>query len=152
MTGVERAVYETAEVKELIKDLLENVLRSYLNGLTIDDGITRRGAGFDFNNQLPEKERERIKDALLEWGYELKQITVMDFDLEAEVVRARGQVHIEKRKAEAAEAVAQRQAIEWIEVIVEMMARAREKNQKRLRQRLKRTLNFAASSWIMLKN
>lgn len=127
MTGIERIIYEVENWKELVRDLLENTFRSYFSTLTINEGMNEAKAGYEWKNKLPENERDRLEETLASWGLELMQATVMDFDLEPEIVRARGQIHIEERRAEASKAIARRQAIEWIKVILEMMAQARGK-------------------------
>lgn len=127
MSGVERAVYEIGTWRKAVKDLLESTLRSFLNTLTIDEGITLARAGFNLKNNLPEKEQERLRDVLSRWGFELMQITVMDFELEQRLVEARGGVHISQREAEAAEHIRVRRARETIGTVIQMMAESRNK-------------------------
>ncbi len=69
-TGVYRAIYEIKNWRTAIRDLVENAIRSYLNSLTIDKGITKKAAGFDLTNRFPKKEKERITNALDIWGFE----------------------------------------------------------------------------------
>lgn len=129
-TGVYRATYATDDWEIYIRDLLENAIRSYLNGLTIDRGITQKGAGFDLKNKFPPKEVERITGALDLIGFGLDRVTIMDFDLDAPLLRARGAVQIRKREAEAAEYVRDRRAIETIGTLIQMAAKATGKTAK----------------------
>lgn len=132
MTGVERAIYEVANWRTFAQDLVENAVRTFLNRMTIDEAITLAKPGYDLVNHdpdigLPNEELERIEGALAGWGFELKRITIQDFDLEPELVRARGEVQIRKKEAEAAKFVAQRRSEEIFGAIVEMLARSRGK-------------------------
>ena len=127
-----RAIYEVANWREAITVLIENALRTLLNGFTIDEAITMAKPGYDLANHdpasgLPNDELKRIEGALSGWGFELKRITVQDFDLDPDLVKARDQVQIRKKEAEAATFVAQRRAEETLGVITEMLARSRGK-------------------------
>lgn len=125
--GVYRAIYEIQNWREAIKDLIENAVRPYLSKLTIDEAITMAKSGFDLVNHdpdvgLPNDELAKIESALAEWGFELKRITIGDFDLEPELVEARGRVQIRKKEAEAAQYVRQRRAQETMGALIQMMA------------------------------
>ncbi len=98
MTGTERAIYNISNWRMAAKDLLENALRSFLNTLYIDEGITQARAGFDLRNSLPKEEQGRLEDTLARWGFDLRQVTIMDFDLEPELVKARGEIHRRKKQ------------------------------------------------------
>lgn len=122
MTGVERAIYEIQNWRIATQELMENALRSYLNGLTIDEGITMGRAGYDLKNSLPNDEVDRISAVLAGWGFEFPRITVQDFDLSEELLRARETVQIRQREAEAAQYVRQRRAQETMGALIQMMA------------------------------
>ena len=121
-TGVYRAIYEIENWRVYIRDLLENAIRSYLNGLTIDEGITQKCAGFDLRNKFPPEEITRITEALDRIGFKIVRITIEDFDLEPELVKARGEIQIRKRAAEAAQYERERRARETIGALIQMMA------------------------------
>ncbi len=123
-TGVYRAIYRIDNWREAVRGLIENAIRSHLNGLTIDDGITEKGAGFDLKNKLPEKEVERIQSALDGWGFEFMRVTVEDFELDPEIIKARGEVQKSQREAEAAEFKKKEMARETIGAFVQMIAEA----------------------------
>ena len=101
-TGVYRAIYGVRNWRDALRDLIENVIRSHLNSLTIDEGITKKKAGFDMRNSFPKEERDRMENSLAIWGLEALQVIVQDFDLDPEIVKARGEVQKRKREAEAA--------------------------------------------------
>lgn len=124
LTGVFRAIYNIQNWRVAIKDLLENALRSYLNTLTIDEGLTAARAGYELLNRLPEEEQGRLQHTLARWGLELMQVTIGDFDLEPELVKARGEVHKRERAAEAAQHVRVQLARETIGYVIQMMAEA----------------------------
>lgn len=102
-SGVYRAIYKVGNWKEAIIDLIENATRSYLNGLAIDEALTAGRAGFDISNHLPGEESNRLRITLLRWGFRLERITITDFDLEAELVKERGEIQVQKAKKKAAE-------------------------------------------------
>ena len=128
MTGVERAVYQIANWRTAIRDVLENALRTYLNSLTINEAITQRRGGYDvIGNGLAQQdaaEAQAIREKLATWGFELHRTTIQDFDLEPELVRARGQVQVAQRKAEAAVFERRTRAQGTIGALVQMMAEA----------------------------
>jgi len=125
--GTYRSVYDISDWSNAVRDLLENAARTYLNSLTIDEAIVMAKAGFDLathspQSGIPNKELKKIERALAEWGFELKRITIQDFDLEPELVKARGEVQIRKREAEAAKYVRSRRAEETMGTLMYMMA------------------------------
>jgi len=122
LMGAYRATYEIADVKESIKTTIENAARSYLNGLTIDVGLTQRGAGFDLKNKFPGDEIRRLDETLAKWGFEFYRVSVEDFDLEPDLVRARGEIQKRKRAADAAIEEAKIRARENIGALIEMIA------------------------------
>lgn len=123
-TGVFRAIYNIKNWRIAIEELAENASRSYLNSLTINVGLTEKGAGFDLTNKFPGEEQERIKNALSDWGWELTRITITDLDLEKELVEARGRVQIQEKQAEAAKYEREKIARETVGALVQMMAEA----------------------------
>ena len=123
-TGVYRTIYKVKNWREALRDLIENFVRSYLNSLTIDEGITKKKAGFDLRNSFPKKERERMEDSLAIWGLELLQVTVQDFDLDPEIVQARGEVQKRIREAEAAGHEKRIRAFETMGALIQMIAEA----------------------------
>lgn len=140
-TGAYRAIYEIANWRVAIRDLVENALRSYLNGLTIDEAITMARAGYDLvtadpDSGLPNHQIERIKGVLSGWGFELMRITITDFDLEPELVNARDIVHIRQRAAVAARFVAQQRAEESVGALIEMLAISRGRTAEEIRKEI----------------
>ena len=81
---------------------MENAVRSYLNSLTLEDGLTLGGAGFDLSDRLPEVEAARVRNDLAVMGFDLVRITMMDFDLPEELVKARGEIQEQNAKKLAA--------------------------------------------------
>lgn len=142
-TGTYRSVYEIADWIVAAKNLIENALRSFLNGLTIDEAISMARAGYDLVSPrgdvgLPNHEIARIKRALAQWGFELKRITITDFDLEPELVKARGEVQIRQREAEASAYLARGRANETIGTVIESMAKSRGKSPKEIQRLIER--------------
>ena len=121
-TGVYRAIYEINNWRTAIKNLVENAIRSYLNGLTIDKGITKKGAGFDLKNKFPPTERNRINKTLDCWGFELLMVTVMDFDLEPDLVKARGEVQKRRREKDGAIEIREIRALETMGSLISMIS------------------------------
>jgi regulator of protease activity HflC (stomatin/prohibitin superfamily) len=131
-TGILRAVYEVDAWRIYIKNLLENAIRSYLNGLTIDVGITEKEAGYDLKNRFPEDERIRIIDALRQIGFELVRITIVDFDLDSSLVQAREKRHLSQKQAEAAVFDAKTRATETAGTVIAAIARIRGKTEEEI--------------------
>ncbi len=124
-TGIYRAIYMIRDWRGAIRDSLENALRSYLNGLTIDEGITAARAGYDLTkNRIPKSELTPLRKSLRTWGFRLLRVTVGDFDLEPELVRARGEVHIREREKDAAVAVSETRARETMGALIRMIAQS----------------------------
>jgi len=135
-TGVFRATYHIRNRKEAIRDRLENAIRSYLNGLTIQEGIEMARGGYDLlgPNGISEDETDRLKGVFEDWGIILHAITIGDFDLELDLVRARGELHKRLKEKEAAVFLSEKRAIESGETVIEMMARTRGKKVDEIRQ------------------
>lgn len=128
-TGVFRAVYFVLNWRDRAVELLENAVRSYLATLTIDEALPKKRGGFDLltANRIPKSEKSKIKKALDQWGLELLRITVTDFDLEPDLVRARGDVQKKKRAVETAEFEKKVRAHETVGALIQMLAEARGK-------------------------
>lgn len=137
-TGVYRAVYEVGNWKVATRDLLENAIGSYLRGLKLDTGIrmTGGGAGFDLQDRLPEEEKERIREINDRRGIELLQITIQDFDLDPDLVKARGEVQKRQREADAATHERKKRARETMGSLVQMMAEATGANIREIREEI----------------
>ena len=157
--GPYRAIYRIADWRASIKDVAENALRTYLNRLTIDEAITMQKAGFDLVNRdpkkgIPNEELEKLIDSLASWGWELKRITVGDFDLEPELVQARGEVQVNKKKAESAMFVKITRAQETVGTLIGMMAEIMGVSNKKIQEEirnnpsLRRELNLRAQEMI----
>jgi regulator of protease activity HflC (stomatin/prohibitin superfamily) len=140
-TGVYRAIYLIANWRVAVRDLIENALRSYLNGLTIDEAITMAKAGYDLTTTTPElglpnHEIERIRGVLSGWGFELMRITITDFDLEPDLVAARGEVQKRERAADAARHEARIRALETTRTLIEMMSQFMGLTPEQVQQRI----------------
>ncbi len=128
-TGVYRAIYKTPDWKEFIEDRLENALRSYLNAFTIDEVLTAAKAGFNLADHrpdigLPNNELKLIEGDLEKWGFELLRITITDFDLPSAIKKARDDVQVRERQAEAAKFERVKRARETMGVLIQMVAEA----------------------------
>jgi len=121
-SGVYRAIYSVDNWRARITELLENATRSYLSTLTIDDALTQKRGGFDVANSLPPEESKKIRETLKAWGFDLMRVTITDFDLEPDLVEARGEVQKRKREAEAAEYEKKVRARETVGALVQMIA------------------------------
>jgi regulator of protease activity HflC (stomatin/prohibitin superfamily) len=123
--GVYRAVYHIKDRKGAIRDRLENAVRSYLNSLTIEEGLEAARGGFNIYNRIetsqPEDAKE-IKAAFDDWGILLHTITIGDFDLEPDLVKTRGELHKRVKEREAAAEVAQQRAKETVGTLVNMLS------------------------------
>ncbi len=113
-----KMVYSVRDVKESTVDLLENAVRSYLNSLNIKEGIEKGGGGYDVLNDVERNEKKTkkqdkgVREKIEEYGLEVNKITIGDFDLSDEVIRARESVLKAKRSAEAARSIAIQKALE----------------------------------------
>ncbi len=130
-SGVYRATYYILE--HYIKGtqtLLANSLRSYLNSLVIDEGLSKGRAGYnllqpdkDGKERIPQKEVDRIKTALKRWGVSLFRVTVEDFDLPPALVTIRQERHKKEKEKEASPFVAERRAEETVGTMFQMLKR-----------------------------
>ena len=122
MSGVERAKYGPDEWETSIVDIIENATRSYLNGLAIDEALKAGKAGFDIANHFPKEEPIRIKVILLRWGFTLERVTISDFDLEKNIVDARGKIQEAETKKKSAKDTTYAEAYEVMGKYLSMIA------------------------------
>ena len=85
-------------------------------------------------NGISKKETNRLKGAFEDWGTIVHTITIGDFDLEPDLVRARGELHKRLKEREAAVFLSEKRAIESCGAALEMMARLRGKKVDEIRQ------------------
>jgi regulator of protease activity HflC (stomatin/prohibitin superfamily) len=124
-TGVWRAAYVApSDIKGAIKAQIENAVGSYLNRLDLDEGITEQQARFDIWTKLPDVERQRVDQIIKRWGYEVRSIVIKDFDLEPDVVKARGRLHQLEKEAQAATEEQKIRARQTVGVALESLALA----------------------------
>lgn len=111
-----KMVYGVIDVKAATISVLENASRSYLNGLSIEEGITEGRAGYDILKGMKDKgkkeELDGVKGALMNWGLEIRRVTVTDYDLDKAIINAREGVFKAERDAVAAESRALQKALE----------------------------------------
>jgi regulator of protease activity HflC (stomatin/prohibitin superfamily) len=103
-----KAIYGVSDWRIAIRDLLENALRSYLNSLTIEEGLQLGKAGYDFLERIPGHEKDGVIKAASNWGVKINRVVVADFDLDKTVIEARENV----LKSERAQAAAAFEAIQ----------------------------------------
>ena len=108
--SVYRSVYVAEDLDLRIEELMENALRSFLNGMKIKDALEGGRAGYDFIPNLPEERRNGILAAMDGWGLELLRATAEDFDLSDEIIGAREFVFRQERERDAAKAMAEKSA------------------------------------------
>lgn len=142
--GAYRAIYEIANWRTSIRDLIENAVRSYLNRLTIDEAISMAKAGFDLANYdsnvgLPSSELQKIEKSLARWGFDLIRITVGDFELEPELVEARGKIQIRRKESEAAQYLKVQRARETMGSLIQMMAESTGKEASQIQEEISRS-------------
>lgn len=98
-----RMVYVVERVAEQTISLVENALRGFLSGMTVDEGL-KLGKGDvldEMSNQVPDTVTA-LRDAISPWGWNLCKIVLPDFKLGDVIVKAREAV----LKEEAATKVA----------------------------------------------
>lgn len=136
--GVYRVIYHVDNWRKRTTELLENAVRSYLATLTIDEALTRQRGGYDLlgANRIPSTEKNKIKKALERWGLDLLRVTVTDFDLEPDLVKARGEVHKRKRAVEAAEQERKVRAFETTGALIQMIAESTGKSPEEIQQEI----------------
>lgn len=105
-----RMKYAVRNIKEAVTSLLENSTRSYLNSLTIQEGIQAGRAGY---NILPSLANHgEIVETLANWGLVLEKITVGDFDLSKTIIQDREAVHKAMQEEKAMEFLFKKRAKE----------------------------------------
>jgi len=136
--GIFRAIYYINNWRERAVELLENTVRSYLATLTIDEALPERRGGYDLlsENRMPEPEREKIRKTLEMWGLKLERITVTDFDLDPEIVKARNEVQKRKRAVEVAEHEKVVRATETVGSLIQMMAESTGKTPREIQKEI----------------
>jgi len=101
----------------LVANKLENMVRSYLNSLTLDEALMGGRGGFNLLNSIlsipddePDEAKKRareeiesITDQLAMWGWEIVSIFVEDFDLPREIVDARNRMQVAEKEKRIAE-------------------------------------------------
>jgi len=99
-SGTYKMTYAVTKVMEAVRSLLENSTRSYLNGMTIEQGIQLGRAGYDIVDRMRNHANEDIRgqvrtieQTLEGWGLQLHRITIGDFDLSEAVKKEREEVH-----------------------------------------------------------
>jgi regulator of protease activity HflC (stomatin/prohibitin superfamily) len=143
MSGVYRAIYKTPEWPEFIEDLIENALRSHLGQFEIDDLVIEGKGGFNLADHqedvgLPNKVIEKIEARLAIWGWELLRITVTEFQLTPEEAKARQDIQIQKKEAEAAKYRAEQEAEETGGAVVQMFCKMTGRPRKDVEEELKK--------------
>jgi regulator of protease activity HflC (stomatin/prohibitin superfamily) len=110
--SIRKAIYDIANWRKAAISLFENALRSYLNGLKIEEGLEQGRAGYNLFEKFPDGEKNGILSTLDRWGLELLRVTVADFDLDASVIEYRESVLKAEREKVAAQDRAIRKAME----------------------------------------
>lgn len=110
--NVYKMVYAIKNVKGAATSLVENAIRSYLNSLTVEQGITEGRAGYDLIQKMEKETVDGIKSALANWGIELHKVIVADYDLDPAIIEAREAVLKAERAAVAARSRALQKALE----------------------------------------
>lgn len=135
-TGVYKTVYNIDNWRKAGTVLIENALRSYLNGLSVDEGIEAQRAGYDLlgpngmeKNKKGKIQKELLRKAFSVWGRRLVRSTIGDFDLEEDLVKARGELHKSKRELESSKLLRQTRAQKTIGTAVDAINIALGKDQ-----------------------
>jgi regulator of protease activity HflC (stomatin/prohibitin superfamily) len=140
-----KVVYTIKNAKEATTSLIENAARSYLNALTVEEGLEQGRAGYNLLDGMKEKagklkkekkkeDKEagkkieaglkRIDESLATWGLELHRITVGDYDLDKTIIEARENVFRAERDAVAAVHVSKTRARETVGAKLAMLSEA----------------------------
>ena len=117
-----RMVYGATDLKGATVGLMENAVRSYLNGLTVNEGITAGHSGYNILERIPKPKRDGIRKQLEAWGIRVLRVTIGDFDLDPAIIEARESVTRAARAAEAATYGIQQRSREAVGVIIQMLA------------------------------
>ncbi|MCD6550119.1 SPFH domain-containing protein [bacterium] len=119
-----KAIYAVKNWRTAGKALLENACRSYLNGLTIEEGISMARAGYDVTQKMPPDQKDGIIKAMKVWGIELLRVTIGDFDLESDLVKARGELHKKEKELMIARLTRQIRAQETVGAAIDAITLA----------------------------
>lgn len=124
-----RIVYASADIKKQSITLIENMARSYLNSMTIDEGITAGKAGYNLLDGIEKSDDAKVKESLLnareslaQWGAQLLRVTIADFKLSQDVIDARSSVLKAEKNKQAAQHKAKTISIETVEAKLEMLS------------------------------
>ncbi len=120
--------YHITKVMEAVRSLLENVVRSYLNRLTIQEGIELGKAGYDVVEQIQNhgdaNQIMTATTALEGWGLVLRRVTIGDFDLSDAVKKDREAVHRAMQQVLAMKHHVKQRSGEIAGIIVKTVAQA----------------------------
>jgi regulator of protease activity HflC (stomatin/prohibitin superfamily) len=146
--NVFKVVYAGESAKKQAVNLIENATRSYLNSLTIEEGITLGRAGYDLLKSMedPDPKNEKAKNSLSslkqnleEYGLQLNKVTIADFDLAKETIAARASILTMKKEAEGAEAEAKTIANSTTMAKLQMVATATGQDIKVIQEKLNKS-------------
>jgi hypothetical protein len=136
-TGVWRASYLAPDdIKGAIAVEVGNAIRSYLNGLDLDEGISNRAAGFDLWTKLPVGERTRVEAILKLWGYEIISVVNEDFELSSRVQAARESIHEREKLAIAAKEDQKIRTRQTVGYVLDGLALARGKSKREIQKEI----------------
>lgn len=107
--SVKRAVYNIEGWRSAAIILIQNGLRSFLNSMTIEEGLEKGKGGYNLLDRMSESKNKKhqkaangIETALSNWGFELTRVVVEDFDLDPVVIQAREALFRKQRDREMA--------------------------------------------------
>lgn len=97
------------EWRKAVKDLVENAVRSFLSGLTVEEGLEMGRLGYNLLEKTPSGEEclpspkvNELKTTLANWGLELLRITLGDLDLDPALLRSREELFHKQRQRDMA--------------------------------------------------
>lgn len=136
-----RMVYKIKNVEEAVCTLVENAARSYLNALTVEQGLEEGEAGYNlFDGMMKrnrEKEKEKIDETIRGWGLRAIRLTVGDYDLDKTVIESRENLLHQQYEAKAAPFEAEQRARETMGADVDMVTIAIGKDPTKKEERFK---------------
>jgi len=147
-SGFHRSVFDIDDVYQSVVDQGENLTRPHLNSLKIDEALVQGKAGFNILEIIRERSKEKKDpenkvDELVKWidnyGKEVLRVTIADFILPPELEKARQRKHESEKLKEAADNVAEKEAIESVGAIakaVEMIKEGIGKDNKELGKKI----------------
>ena len=137
-TGVYRSVYYVDNWRTKIIEVLENAVRSYLATLTIDEALPKRRGGYNLldENRIPKEETQIIRNTIEGYGLDLLRVTVTDFDLDPEIVKARNEVQKKLRQTEVAEYEKIIRAKETVGSLIQMLAESTGKKYEEIQEEI----------------